>query len=330
MALIEVEHLQKTFTTVVRRSGRFGTLRTFVARETRSVHAVNDVGFSVGAGAMVGYIGPNGAGKSTTMKMLTGILVPSAGRIIVDGRVPHRQRVEHARRIGVVFGQRTQLWWDLPTIESFELLRYIYRVPHQRWQENLATFTELLDLGPFLNTPVRQLSLGQRMRADLAAALLHDPAILFLDEPTIGLDVVARERIRQFLSTINRERGVTVILTTHDLADIARLCPRVVLIDHGRVVYDGALEALRARFGRWRTLVVDLSDEQERIHVPHAELVKRDGPRLWLRFDRDVTTAAELIAVVAAQYPVRDLTLEEPELEAIVRDIYERGGLATD
>jgi ABC-2 type transport system ATP-binding protein len=295
------------------------------AREYRTLEAVAGVSFSVEAGAMVGYLGPNGAGKSTTLKMLTGILTPSGGRISVGGLTPHRQRVAHVRRIGVVFGQRTQLWWDLPTIESFELLRHIYKIPLERYQANLRRFTDLLELGPFLATPVRQLSLGQRMRADLAAALLHDPSILFLDEPTIGLDVVARERIRGFLSEINRERGVTLLLTTHDLADITRLCPRVILIDHGQVIYDGALEALRAQFGRWRTLVVDLADTTLEPQVAQAELVRREGPRAWLRFDRTTTTAAELIAAVAAAYPVRDLTLEEPEIEAIVRGIYEGG-----
>ena len=333
MSLIEVEGLRKTFKVAGRRSGRFGAVRTLLAREYRDVRAVDGVSFRLEAGEIVGYIGPNGAGKSTTIKMLTGILVPSAGRIVVDGRVPHQQRVEHARRIGVVFGQRTQLWWDLPTVESFELLRHVYRIPEARWRENLAAFSELLELEPFMETPVRQLSLGQRMRADLAAALLHEPAILFLDEPTIGLDVVAKERIRQFLAHINRERGVTVILTTHDLEDIARLCPRVVLIDHGRVIYDGALEALRQRFGRQRTLVVDLDQEiDERagapIQVADAEAVRREGPRVWLRFDREATTAAALIADVAARYRIRDLTVEEPEIEAIVRDIYQNGTVA--
>lgn len=328
MALIEVENLTKTFSRAVRRSGRFGALRTLLAREYCTVPAVAGVSFQVEAGTMVGYLGPNGAGKSTTMKMLAGILVPTSGRIEVAGRTPHRQRVEHARHIGVVFGQRTQLWWDLPAIESFELLRHIYRIPMLRWRANLAAFTDLLELGPFLETPVRQLSLGQRMRADLAAALLHDPQILFLDEPTIGLDVVAKERIRQFLAHINRECGVTVLLTTHDLADISRLCSRVVLIDQGRVIYDGALEALRTRYGRWRTLVVDLThagNSSADLAVPNAELVRCEGPRAWLRFDRDVTTAAALIADVAARYPVRDLTLEEPEIEAVVRNIYQNG-----
>jgi ABC-2 type transport system ATP-binding protein len=324
VALIEVEQLRKTFHVPVRQRGRFGGLRTLLSREYRDVHAVEGVSFAINAGEMVGYLGPNGAGKSTTLKMLTGILVPSDGRIEVGGRVPHRQRVEHARSIGVVFGQRTQLWWDLPTVESFELLRHIYRLPLEHWRANLATFVELLELGPFLDTPVRQLSLGQRMRADLAAALLHEPPVLFLDEPTIGLDVVARERIRGFLQHLNRERGVTVILTTHDLGDIERLCQRVILIDHGQVIYDGALDLLRTRLGRWRTLVVDLDGELE-VAVPDAEVLRQEGPRVWLRFDRERTTAAALIADVAARYPIRDLTVEEPEIEGIVRDIYANG-----
>ena len=328
MSLIEVEGLHKTFKVAARRAGQFGALRTLLSREYRDVRAVDGVSFRLEAGEMVGYIGPNGAGKSTTIKMLTGILVPSGGHIVVEGRVPHQQRVEHVRRIGVVFGQRTQLWWDLPTIESFELLRYIYRIPEPRWRENLARFTELLDLGPFLETPVRQLSLGQRMRADLAAALLHEPAILFLDEPTIGLDIVAKERIRQFLDNINRERGVTIILTTHDLGDIERLCSRVVLIDHGRVIYDGVLEALRQHFGRQRTLVVDLDQDVNGFDVDDATVVRREGPRVWLRFDRTATTAAALIAGVAARYRIRDLTVEEPEIEGVVREIYEQGSAA--
>jgi ABC-2 type transport system ATP-binding protein len=327
MALIEVEGLEKIFTRAVRKPGAWGALRSLFAREQREVRAVDGVSFAIQAGEIVGYLGPNGAGKSTTLKMLTGILVPSGGRVEVGGLVPHRQRVAHVRRIGVVFGQRTQLWWDLPTIESFELLRHVYRMPLARYRENLRAFSALLDLEPFLDTPVRQLSLGQRMRADLAAALLHDPSILFLDEPTIGLDVVARERMRGFLAAINRERGVTIILTSHDLADITRLCPRVVLIDHGHVIYDGTLEQLRARYGRWRTLVVDLADAAMVPQVKQAELLRQEGPRVWLRFDREAVSAATLIAAVVARYPVLDLTVEEPEVESVVRGIYE-GGLS--
>lgn len=323
MSLIEVTDLRKNFTRLVRRSGRFAAIRTFVAREYQTVVAVDGVSFKLDAGEMVGYLGPNGAGKSTTIKMLTGILVPSAGQISVGGLIPQRQRVAHVRRIGVVFGQRTQLWWDLPTIESFDLLRHIYCIPHERYRANLRRYSALLDMEPFLNTPVRQLSLGQRMRADLAAALMHDPAILFLDEPTIGLDVVARERIRGFLTELNRTTGVTVILTTHDMGDIARLCRRVILIDHGRVLYDGALAALHEQHGRWRTLVVDLADSSADPHVPEAELVRRDGPRVWLRFDREQISAAALITAVATRCPIRDLTLEEPAIEDVVRGIYE-------
>jgi ABC-2 type transport system ATP-binding protein len=222
----------------------------------------------------------------------------------------------------MVFGQRTQLWWDLPLRDSFDLLRYIYRVPLARFRANLDIFVELLDLGPFLQTPVRQLSLGQRMRGDLAAALLHDPEILYLDEPTIGLDIVVKGRIRDFLKELNRERGVTVLLTTHDIADIERLCPRVMIIDHGRLLYDGDLAAIKQRFGGERTLVVDLDEPAPPIEVPGASVERVDGPRQWLRFKRAEITAAELIAAVAARVHVRDLTIEEPEIEDIVRRIY--------
>lgn len=326
MALIEVENLRKTFQVAVPRTGRLAALRSLLAREYRAVHAVDDISFHIERGEMLGYLGPNGAGKSTTLKMLTGILVPSSGHISVAGRVPYQQRIEHARQIGVVFGQRTQLWWDLPTIESFELLRYIYRIPLELWQANLRQFSSMLELEPFLHTPVRQLSLGQRMRADLACALLHNPPVLFLDEPTIGLDVVARERIRTFLRQINRENGVTIILTTHDMGDIERLCQRVVLIDHGRVIYDGGLESLRERYGRWRTLVVDLEEalpDGMRMSIPGAETIRYEGLRHWLRFDRNTSSATTLIAAIAARHPLRDLTIEEPEIEMIVSDIYQ-------
>ncbi|GAC1358881.1 MAG: ATP-binding cassette domain-containing protein [Herpetosiphon sp.] len=325
MALIEVDQLCRSFVTRVRGVGRWSRLRSLVAPEHRRVAAVSNIGFHIEAGSMVGYIGPNGAGKSTTMKMLTGILHPTSGTVVVDGLIPYRQRVEHVRRIGVVFGQRTQLWWDLPTIESFELLRHIYRVPFDRWHENMRLFRDLLELDAFLQTPVRQLSLGQRMRADLAAALLHDPRILFLDEPTIGLDVVARERIRQFLLHVNREEGVTVMLTTHDLLDIERLCPRVMLIDQGQLVFDGLLEALRQQYGRWRTLVIELETAVEPMVVPGAEVVRQEGNRIALRFDRELFTAAALIAWVVERYPVRDLTVEEPAIETVIHDLYVAG-----
>jgi ABC-2 type transport system ATP-binding protein len=254
--------------------------------------------------------------------MLTGILVPSAGRISVAGLDPSRQRIQLARRIGVVFGQRVQLWWDLPLRDSFELLRHIYRVPYERWRANLDTFTELLELGPFLETPVRQLSLGQRMRGELTASMQHDPEILFLDEPTIGLDVVAKARVREFLASVNRERGVTVLLTTHDLSDIERLCRRLLIIDHGRVIYDGGLDSLIERYGEERTLIVDLEEPADPLEVPGARVVRVDGPRQWLRFRRDEVSAAQLTAAVAAQAALVDLAIDEPDIEDVVRRIY--------
>jgi len=311
---IELDQVSKTFTLRVKR-GR-------LARERRSVKAVDRITFTVEEGTLLGYIGPNGAGKSTTVKMLTGILVPSSGQISVAGLDPSRRRIELARRIGVMFGQRVQLWWDLPLRDSFELVRHIYRVPAARYRENLARYTELLELEPLLDTPVRQLSLGQRVRGELSAAMLHDPEILFLDEPTIGLDVVAKARVREFLADANRERGVTVLLTTHDLSDIERLSSRMLIIDHGRLVYEGTVESLKALHGAERTLVVDLEEPGEPLDLPGARVERVEGPRQWLRFRREETSAADLTAAVAARAPIVDLAIEEPDIEEIVRRIY--------
>ena len=314
MAVIELADVHRDF--VVRRKA--GRLR----RERVVVKAVDGLGFAVERGEIVGYIGPNGAGKSTTVKLLTGILVPSAGRVRVVGLDPSRQRIPLARRIGAMFGQRVQLWWDLPLLDSFELLRHIYRIPGERYARNLAEFRRVLELDPFLHTPVRQLSLGQRIRGEIVAAMLHDPEIVFLDEPTIGLDIVAKQRVREFLLAANRERGVTVMLTTHDLADIERLCSRILILDHGRLVYDGGLEALRARYGGERTLVVDLEEPAAALRVTDARVTRVDGPRQWIAFDRERTNAARLAAEVAAQAALRDLTVEEPDIEDVVRRIY--------
>jgi ABC-2 type transport system ATP-binding protein len=319
VGVVELEHIEKVFTVYRRRPG------ARIRRDRTQVRAVDDVSFSVERGEMIGYVGPNGAGKSTTIKMLTGILVPSGGRVRVLDLQPVRQRVDLAKRIGVVFGQRTQLWWDLPLRDSFELLKYIYRIPDDIYAKNIDAFTDVLGLAEFIGTPVRQLSLGQRMRGDLAAALLHDPEILFLDEPTIGLDVVAKGRIREFLADVNRERGTTVLLTTHDMDDIEKLCRRMLIIDHGRVIYDGDLDTVRRRFGGESVLVVDLIDAGPPIEVDGAKVVKIDGPRQWLTFRRDLVSAAELIARVAAKVPLRDLALEDPAIEDVVRRIYIEG-----
>jgi len=276
---------------------------------------------------MVGYVGPNGAGKSTTVKMLTGILVPTSGEVEVDGMVPHRDRKRLAYRIGVVFGQKTQLWWDVPVIESLRLLKEIYKIPTSTYEANLELFNDLLDLHEFQDTPVRQLSLGQRMRSDLVAALLHSPDILFLDEPTIGVDVVAKDRFRSFLQQLNRERQVTVLLTTHDMSDIEKVCERMMIIDQGRIIYDGAIAGMKERFTPYRVLVVDFADGVADIEIDRAELMERENRRARFRFNRWQVSASELITELAQKYPVRDISVEEPEIEAVVREIYERSAI---
>jgi ABC-2 type transport system ATP-binding protein len=277
------------------------------------------------AGELVGYIGPNGAGKSTTIKMLTGILVPTSGSIEVAGIVPHEQRTQNARNIGVVFGQRSQLYWDLPLVESFELLRAIYDIPDHRYRGNLERFTEILQMESFMRTPVRQLSLGQRMRGDFAAALLHDPKIVYLDEPTIGLDVVAKEAIRDFVRHINEERDATVILTTHDLADVERLCRRIIIIDHGRVIYNGGIERIKEQYGTHRTLVVTLTAPHPNPGLDGAEIVSNEHGVVRYRFDRRNARADQLIRLATERYELRDVTIEEPDLESIIRRIYVEG-----
>jgi ABC-2 type transport system ATP-binding protein len=257
--------------------------------------------------------------------MLTGILVPTSGRVRVAGLVPFEERKRNARNIGVVFGQRSQLYWDLPLVESFELLRAIYAVPQATYRKNLAEFTELLEMSDFMQTPVRQLSLGQRMRGDFAAAMLHDPRIVYLDEPTIGLDVVAKEAIRTFVARINAERGTTIVLTTHDLADVERLCRRIVLIDDGRLIYDGSIEHIKDQYGTHRTLVVTLSEAAPDFAVPGADLEARTGDLVRLRFDRKTISADQLIRRVTERYCVSDVSIEEPELESIIRRIYVEG-----
>jgi ABC-2 type transport system ATP-binding protein len=330
MPIIEVRDLRKVFRSVKRQPGMAGTLRTLFSREYVDKVAVTGVNMSLEAGELVGYIGPNGAGKSTTIKMLTGILVPTSGEVRVAGVVPYAHRTANARNIGVVFGQRSQLYWDLPLIESFELLRAIYGISRERYRANLAHFVALLEMDEFLTTPVRQLSLGQRMRGDFAASMLHDPKVVFLDEPTIGLDVVAKEAIRTFIAEVNRERGTTFILTTHDLADVERLCRRIVLIDHGTLIFDGEVETLRDRYGTHRTLVVQLSAPVATVAMAGTEAELTDATTARFRFDRRTTSAETLIRRVADTYAVSDISIEEPDLESIIRLIYRDGYSAAE
>ncbi|GLZ30376.1 methionine ABC transporter ATP-binding protein [Lentzea sp. NBRC 105346] len=321
--MIEVRQLRREFR-VASKKGRF-------RREYKTVVAVDDVSFDVAAGEAVGYVGPNGAGKSTTIKMLTGILVPTGGTVRVNGVDPARQRKELARRIGVVFGQRSQLWWDLPLRDSFALLRSIYRVNSSDHGKRLEECVDLLELAPFLDTPVRQLSLGQRMRGEVTAALLHAPELLVLDEPTIGLDLESKERLREFLAGLNR-RGTTLLLTTHDLDDIERLCPRLMVIDHGTVLADGPLAELRAEVTPERVLVIDLREPLNLPPLPGVTEVRSEagGLRHHLTFRRAETTAAALITEVVRHVEVHDLAVVEPEIDDVVRRLYARTSAATD
>jgi ABC-2 type transport system ATP-binding protein len=325
--IIRANHLTKTFRTRRRKDGVIGTLTSLFSRDYDDKVAVRDVSFELEAGELVGYIGPNGAGKSTTIKMLTGILVPSTGNCTVNGIVPWQNRTANGRQIGVVFGQRTQLYWDLPLKESFELLQAIYGISPDVYAQNMREFTALLGLDEFIRTPVRQLSLGQRMRGDFAAAMLHNPPVVFLDEPTIGLDVVAKESIREFIARTNRERGTTFILTTHDLNDVERLCDRIIIIDHGQKLYDGSVEAIKRRYGRHRILVAEMNGfcAECDIDIPGVKLLAREGNRISFEFDRERVAADQLIVALAQRYELKDVTVSEPDLESIIRQIYLKG-----
>jgi ABC-2 type transport system ATP-binding protein len=323
MQVIDVRGLRKDFTVRVK-SGRF-------RREKRVVAAVDGVDLRVERGELLGYLGPNGAGKSTTLKMLTGVLNPSGGHVTVCGLVPVGQRIALARRIGVVFGQRSQLWWDLPLRDSFDLLRHIYRVPAAEHAARLARCRDLLDLGAFDHTPVRQLSLGQRMRGELTAALLHGPQILFLDEPTIGLDVVSKQAVRGFLAELGAGGDTTIVLTTHDLADIERLCRRIVVIDHGRVVHDGTIDELHIRYGSRRSVTVELASPLATPpDLPGIELESVDGALLRFSVDGGASVGS-LVSYLASAGELRDLSVSEPDIEDVIARLYaaEPGHLPT-
>ena len=329
--IIRVDNLARTFERRTLRSGIVGMVRSLATRDVETITAVDDVSFAIAPGEMVGYIGQNGAGKSTTIKMLTGVLTPSGGKVEVLGYDPARQRKRLARRIGVVFGQRTQLWWDLPLRDSLELLRHMYRVPESRFRENLDIAREVLELDVFLDTPVRQLSLGQRMRGDLAAAILHDPALLVLDEPTIGLDLLAKDHIRAFLRRYNAERGVTMLLTTHDLGDIEQLCDRVIVIDRGRLQFDGSAAALRARFADRIEVTAEFAAPPAiDADVPATVRANRESELRWrLAFDASAWTAGGAVRWLTTRGELRDIAIEDVSLEHVIRQMY-RGATAGD
>jgi len=312
----------KEYIVTKKESGLRGALKGLLFPEKSTVRGVDGISFSINPGEIVGYIGPNGAGKSTTIKMLTGILHPTSGSIKVCGISPQADRKSVVRKLGVVFGQRTQLYWDLRLGESFELLRRIYQIDKTSYEESLAILTDVLKLNEFINTPVRQLSLGQRMRGDLAAAMLHSPSILFLDEPTIGLDADAKHAIRNFIKEINRKRGVTVILTTHDLDDVEELCSRLVVVNHGKVVEDGPIESLIHKLTPHRLLVVELEHPCDDLAHPSAEIIKCDGLKIWYQFEKERISAAELISDLSQKLPIQDLSVKEPDIEDAIREVY--------
>ena len=325
MSFIEVNEVSKSFRISKRSAGIPGMLANLVVPKYENKTAVKDISFSIEEGEMVGFIGPNGAGKSTTIKMLSGILYPDKGSIRVNNVTPYKQRKDYVGSIGVVFGQKSQLQWDLPVIDSFELLKAIYRIPEERYQKNLHRFTDMLDMAGFINQPVRQLSLGQRMRADIVAALLHSPKIVFFDEPTIGVDVVGKETIRSFICELNEKDKVTMIFTTHDMQDIEKTCKRLVIIDKGSKIYDGSLSGIRDTYGTTRQLDVEFAADCTVAPIDKVEIRELDAPggrkKRFLFENREVQIDS-LMSMLLTTYHIRDLTVSEPEIEGLIRKIY--------
>ncbi|MEO7223285.1 MAG: ATP-binding cassette domain-containing protein [Devosia sp.] len=320
--IIQADGVSKRFRQHRRFPGFFGALRSLVTRDFTEVVAVDGVSFTIGEGEAIGYLGPNGAGKSTMIKMMTGILVPSGGDVRVFGRTPHEHRIANAREIGVVFGQRSQLWWDLPVMDSFLLHQRIYRIEEDRFRRNLERFSALLDLTPFLDRAVRQLSLGQRMRSEIVMALLHDPKVLFLDEPTIGLDVVAKDAVRKFLAEVNRERGTTIILTTHDLVDIEEICPRLIMVDEGKLLFDGELKNLRASLGVARRLRLEFDSDPGPVALSRAVLVSDEGVFKHYQIEQKDVSLISILAELPEGLPLKDVLVEEPTIEEVIRSFY--------
>lgn len=327
MSIISVDVLSKEFLVPKRKQGFFANLASLFSPEYVKKTALDRISFNIDEGELVGYIGPNGAGKSTTVKILSGILVPNSGSVKVMGRIPWEHRIKTVGQLGVVFGQRTQLWWDLPVIESFELLKDIYNLSDNEYKTTLHSLTETLELSKLMHVPVRQLSLGQRMRCDIAASLLHSPKILFLDEPTIGLDAVSKLAVRDFIRHLNKERKVTVMLTTHDMDDIEALCNRVIILNEGQIYLDGPLSTLRQKLLPERRLIVDLVKENDTVEDPSAMLVKQEGHRVWLSFDPTKITTTELITRITSKHSISDLYVENPPIEEIIAKFYRNANL---
>lgn len=325
MSIIKVQNLCKEFQRPIRKEGLLGSFKSLISRNYETKKAVSNITFEIAQGEIVGYLGPNGAGKSTTIKMLAGILVPTLGEIEVNGLVPYKNRKNHASKIGVVFGQRTQLWWDIPVVESLNLMRYMYNLTEKEYRERMNNFVDYLGLNDFLNTPVRQLSLGQRMRADLCAALIHNPPILFLDEPTIGLDVVVKENIRKFIKMINEVYHTTVILTTHDMSDIEKLCSRVIVIDQGKMMYDGQLDHLRKTYGADELMIVETETKVTNMNTLSyigVTNIRQEENKLFLSYDKTKVNSATIINRLMENNRVLEFSLEATEIDEVIRRMY--------
>jgi ABC-2 type transport system ATP-binding protein len=322
MAIIEVHNLKKDFIVLKKKKGLGGAFIDLIKPDKELFHAVDDISFQINKGEIVGYLGPNGAGKSTTVKIMCGILQPTSGKVTINGLSPFNHRKEVVSKLGVVFGQRTQLYWDLRLGESFELLKRIYRIDDKLYQTNLKLMNDVLNIKEIIDKPVRQLSLGQRMRGDLVASMLHSPEILFLDEPTIGLDVEAKYAIRQFIREINQEYGTTVILTTHDLDDVEQLCSRIIIINHGKIIEDGPLDMLIDKISPYRYLIAEFYKLPEEISHPDAEVLKIENNTVWLRFEKSRISANKLIADLSMHYLMKDISVEETKIEDVVRQVY--------
>jgi len=323
--MISVSHLSKHFRVAQPGRGLAGKARRLFAPQYKTIRAVDDVSFQIGEGEIVGYLGPNGAGKSTTIKLLTGVLYPTAGSLRVNGLVPQENRTRNAYQIGVVYGQRSQLDWDLPLIDSFEILAAMYKLPQKCYRDQLDFLVELMDMAEFLDQPVRKLSLGQKMRGDLAASLLHEPPILYLDEPTIGLDVVSKNKVLQLLQDLNAERRTTILLTTHNLSDVERICPRIMIIDQGKIILDATQVEILKQFGRQRVLMVEFEQNIQAFDMPYGEVIKQEDNRLWIAFDREQISAFDLVRSLGPDQGIKDISIQEASIESIVARIYENG-----
>lgn len=322
MSIIEVKNLVKIYKTIEKEDGLIGYFKNLVKPKYKEFQAVKSVNFNIEEGELVGYIGENGAGKSTTIKMLTGLLTPTSGKVVVNGIIPNEKRIENNKNIGAVFGQKTQLWWDLPVIQSFRLIKKMYKIPENEYRKNLKKFTEILDLEDLLEKQVKNLSLGQKMRCEIAATFLHNPKIVYLDEPTIGLDVFVKENIRKFIKDINKEKKTTVILTTHDLKDIEDICDRIILLDKGQIIYDGEKQKFKDTYGKYVISEFIIKDKKDNIILNNAEIIEQTENKLKIKFSHDETTIVKIMDEISQFCNIEDIHMKEAELEDILKEIY--------